>query len=282
MLRVRSIGPSCRAVVCSLLGRLTLELRNPHSIVAALRLRPDGVERIVLPSGRPSDSWSAIGALARDEGIPVLSGPDPAGRDRPAGRRGHRKGSQANEKARRDGVAHAFVEERRPLGLEAVLAGAGSDRPGLWLALDSIQDPRNVGAIFRSAAFFGVRGLVMAEDRAAPLSAVSYDTASGGLEAVPFAVETNLRRALSAAKEAGIWILGSSEHAPEPAADVPRDRDWLVVVGNEERGLRRLTLEACDAVCAIAPGPGPAEAPRSLNVSVATGILLAMLSRPTQ
>ena len=73
-------------------------------------------------------------------------------------------------------------------------------------------------------------------------------------------------------------------------AEVPHDRDWLLVVGNEARGLRRLTLEACDTVCAIAPraapaggseaGNGWAGAPASLNVSVATGIMLAALTRP--
>ena len=95
-------------------------------------------------------------------------------------------------------------------------------------------------------------------------------------EAVPFAVETNLRRALEAAKAAGLWILGSSEHAERSVEDIPRDRPWLLVVGNEEDGLRRLTLETCDEVCQIAP---KGEAVTSLNVSVATGILIATLSR---
>ena len=255
---------------------MALELRNGHSILAALRARPADVDQVVLPPGPPAGVWAEIAALARDEGIPVLRAPDPAARE--PRRRGRRSGPDGN--GRREGAGQATVDARPPQPLASVLAGAGSDRSGVWLALDSIQDPRNVGAIFRSAAFFGVRGVVMAEDRAAPLTAVGYDTASGGLETVPFALETNLRRALGAAKKAGLWILGTSEHATDLAANVPRDRDWLVVVGNEERGLRRLTLDACDAVCAIRPGEAPDEAPKSLNVSVATGILLAMLARP--
>ena len=161
-----------------------------------------------------------------------------------------------------------MVGERKPEALRAVLGRADGDAEGavdgsrgVWLALDSIQDPRNVGAIFRSAAFFGVRGVVMGEDRSASLTSVTYDTASGGLETVPFALETNLRRTLEVAKDVGLWVLGTADGAADSIADVPRDRDWLVVVGNEERGLRRLTLEACDAICAIGPGGAHAIAP---------------------
>ncbi len=116
----------------------------------------------------------------------------------------------------------------------------------------------------------------MTADRAAPLSAVVYDVASGGVEAVPFAIENNLRRALEAAKAAGLWILGSSEHAERGIDAVARDRPWLLVLGNEEGGLRRLTLETCDEVCRIAPG---GDAVTSLNVAVAAGILIATLAR---
>jgi 23S rRNA (guanosine2251-2'-O)-methyltransferase len=155
----------------------------------------------------------------------------------------------------------------------------GHESGGLWLALDQVQDPHNVGAIFRTAAFFGVRGVVMTDVRAASLTSVVYDVASGGMEAVPFAVEKNLRRALEVAKRAGVWILGSSEHASRDVSVVPIDRPWLLVVGNEESGLRRLTLETCDEVCAVLPrGSGVT----SLNVSVATGILIASLSRLTR
>jgi 23S rRNA (guanosine2251-2'-O)-methyltransferase len=204
-----------------------------------------------------------VAAQAEEWGTPVVEGEraDPRRREREGGRAG----------------PEASVKERAPVTFEALYARRGGEAgPGLWLALDSLQDPHNVGSIFRSAAFFGVRGIVMTSDRAAPLSAVVYDVASGGVEAVPFAVETNLRRALQAAKDAGLWILGSSEHATKAIEDVPRDRPWLLVLGNEEYGLRRLTLETCDEVCQIPP---KGDAVTSLNVSVAAGILIATLSR---
>ena len=263
---------------------MALELRNPHSILATLQARSGDVEVIALPP-RGGGVWGEIATRAQEAGVPVrpVETPD----ERREGRRGRREGAA---KQGREGAGYALIEERGGETLGALLQRREGEQ-GVWLALDSIQDPRNVGAIFRSAAFFGVRGVVLGENRAAVLTAVSYDTASGGLESVPFAVETNLRRALTAAKEAGLWILGASEHAEQSIEAVPRDRDWLLVVGNEERGLRRLTLDACDTVCAIGGGGavgGPAgvgevEAPegsvRSLNVSVATGIALAMLGR---
>lgn len=248
---------------------MSLELRNAHSVLAALHARPDDVEEVRLPP-RPAGLWRTIADLAREAGAPTRPAPPPDGRRDPAAKQG------------REGAACAIVAPRAPAPIDTLLARPAGDAHGLWLALDSIQDPRNVGAIFRSAAFFGVRGVLLGEHRAAGLTAVAYDTASGGFESVPFAVETNLRRALSAAKDAGLWILGTSEHAAQPLAGVPRDRDWLLVVGGEERGLRRLTLEACDAVCAIPSPPaaraGDPAAVRSLNVSVATGVALAILS----
>lgn len=244
---------------------MTLALRNPHAVLAAFESRPADVFSVRLPGGRAPGGWERVAAQAQQFGTPVVDSEraDPRRREREGGRAG----------------PEASVKERAPIALDALYSrGRDSNTAGggLWLALDSLQDPHNVGSIFRSAAFFGVRGIVMTSDRAAPLSAVVYDVASGGVEAVPFAVETNLRRALEAAKAAGLWILGSSEHAERSVEDIPRDRPWLLVVGNEEDGLRRLTLETCDEVCQIAP---KGEAVTSLNVSVATGILIATLSR---
>jgi 23S rRNA (guanosine2251-2'-O)-methyltransferase len=125
-----------------------------------------------------------------------------------------------------------------------------------------------------------VAGLIMPSDRAAPLSGVAYDVASGGLESVPFAREGNLRRVLEQARTAGLWILGTSEQAETSLHNVPRDRSWLVVLGNEERGLRRLTEEQCDVVCSIPrPADIDSEAVGSLNVAVSAGIVLAALRR---
>ena len=177
------------------------------------------------------------------------------------------------------GKAEALVKEKTPISPEELFRGAPQRKggKGLWLALDCLQDPHNVGAIFRAAAFFAVEGILITQERSAPLSAAAYDVASGGLEYVPFSVVTNLQRAFEIAKEAGLWnLLGSSEHASEGLNSIQPDRPWLLVVGNEERGLRRLTEESCDVMCRVA-GSGKVT---SLNVSVATGILIQRLTLP--
>ena len=167
-----------------------------------------------------------------------------------------------------------MIRPKNPVSLEKMFAGIDQDTRGLWLALDCLQDPQNVGAIFRSAGFFGVKGIVMTTERSAPMTAVTYDISCGGVEVVPFVQVVNLKQALDHAKEAGLWILGTSEHAKEPLSRVQKDRAWLMVMGNEEKGMRRLTEEACDVICTI---PNAGTGVGSLNVSVATGILLSHL-----
>ncbi len=229
---------------------MELTLINPHSVAAALRSRPGDVRSIRLPSNVEGTPWRDVASLAEKHGVAVA-----------------RKGVGEHAEAR--------VRPRRVTTWEEIVtAPRDDDRPQLWLALDQVQDPHNVGAIFRTAGYFGVRGILLSERRSASLTSTVYDVASGGVEAVPHAIETNLRRAIDRAKEAGIWALGTSEHAKDSLQLAAPDRPWLVIVGNEESGLRRLTLESCDAVYRV-PGAGTVD---SLNVSVATGIMLASLA----
>jgi 23S rRNA (guanosine2251-2'-O)-methyltransferase len=258
---------------------LALSLRNPHSIVATFHARPDAVIDVRLPAGRPSDAWREVEELARQHRVPILHG---ATRDERRRSRSHRDLSGG-----RGGEAEATVKERSEVPLETLFAdgptdagdAATSSPPArinhrLWLALDQIQDPHNVGAIFRSAAFFGVAGIIVTRDRSAPMNGTVYDVASGGIEAVPFANPGNLARALEIAKKAGLWVLGASEHAERDIREVDRERSWVLVLGNEETGLRRLTADTCDETCRIASQG----AVGSLNVSVAAGVLMATLT----
>ena len=249
---------------------MPLFLKNPHSILAVLDTRPEDVYEVQLASASVGGVWDRVRSTAEDVGLPVQvmdgrSGPKRGG-----------PGKRAGQSPGRTGGSGALVKERRGAPLEGLFVDVeGAARPGLlWLGLDGLQDPQNVGSIFRSAAFFGVRGVLLTRDRSAPLSATVYDVASGGLEYVPFSIHGNLNRALTFAKERGLWILGTSEHAELSLEEVDRHRPWLLVLGNEERGLRRLTLERCDTVCRITPRGRMA----TLNVSVAAGILMQRLS----
>lgn len=245
-----------------------LELRNPHSALAALQQRPHDVAEIRIGDGSLSNAWQEVADVAQAAGVSIVA----------RGRQGGRRQKSSGPKSERVGVAWAQVREPRGLSDPAKFfpdkTDSPSDSTGLWLALDCLQDPHNVGAIFRTAAFFGVRGIVVTRDRSAPMNATVLDVAAGGVEHVPFCIVPNLARSLKTARDAGLWLLATSEHATESISSILPDRNWLVVLGNEEKGVRRLTLEECDMTCAIPPR-GPV---KSLNVSSAATVLISRLT----
>jgi 23S rRNA (guanosine2251-2'-O)-methyltransferase len=251
-----------------------LTLKNPHSILAALERRPQDVQQISLPR-EPDGLWVQIARLAREHRIAVTEGQS---LPRDIGR--HDRHREKETTGGRIGFGEARVREKEGVPVEVLFKDAKEKNGGrgLWLALDTLQDPHNIGAIFRCAAFFGVQGILITEERSAPVSGVAFDVASGGLEYVPFAYQVNLQRAFEVAKEAGLWVLGSSEHVRDSYRTVLPDRPWLLVLGNEEKGMRRLTEESCDVLCGI-PSVGGV---KSLNVSVAAGILISHLAVSTQ
>jgi len=254
-----------------------LSLKNPHSVLAAMKARPRDIQEIRISAMRETregessassgDAWSQVITLGKKMGIRMSSAPKIVKTERKIADDG------------RTSQTEALIRERTPLPLETIFQESRQKKSdtdyGLWLALDQLQDPHNVGSVFRTAAFFGVKGIIMMQDRSAALSATVYDVASGGVEDVPFTVIPNLQHAFELAKDRGLWILGTSEHAEMSWRSVPRDRDWLLVLGNEEKGMRRLTAESCDMVCQIPPaGKGVT----SLNVSVAAGVLISKLA----
>lgn len=242
---------------------MSLVLRNPHSVLAALQTRPEDVFEVRLAPGAPSPKWSEVAELARSRSIPIRT--NLAVDKRPV----------AGGKSERVGTAVALVRERPDRLVDELFLGDPAELQGLWLALEQLQDPHNVGAIFRTAAFFGVNGIVLTRDRSAPLSATVYDVSSGGLEYVPFAIVPSLSRAITLAREAGIAVIGTSEHAERSVDDVAVDRPRLLIFGNEEHGLRRVTAESCDELVSLPP-TGPIQ---SLNVSVAAGVCMSKLTR---
>ncbi|MEI8381187.1 MAG: RNA methyltransferase [Planctomycetota bacterium] len=242
---------------------MSLVLRNPHSVLAALQMRPEDVFEVRLAPGTPSPKWADVAELARQHSIPIRTNLAPVDK------------RHANEgKSERTGAAVALVRERADRLVDELFA-VPADPPGLWLALEQLQDPHNVGAIFRTAAFFGVRGIILTRERSAPLTATVYDVSSGGLEFVPFAIVPSLSRTITLARDAGLTVIGTSEHASRELNDLPSDRSHLLIFGNEEFGLRRVTTENVDELVRLAPR-GPIE---SLNVSVAAGVCMSKLAR---
>ena len=140
----------------------------------------------------------------------------------------------------------------------------------LFLVLDGVQDPHNLGACLRSADGAGVNAVIVPKDRAAGMTAVVQKVAAGAAESVPLITVTNLVRSLKALKDAGVWLVGTSGDAEQSLYQLTLKGPIAVVMGAEGEGMRRLTAEQCDYLVKL-PMKGRVE---SLNVSVASGICL--------
>lgn len=168
----------------------------------------------------------------------------------------------------------AVATPPRTWELDELLRSRAPEGRTLLVALDGVQDPHNLGAILRSAEFFGARGVFWARDRSAAVSPAAVRASAGASERVPLCTVTNLARALAEAKEAGFWTIGTLAEGGADLRQVVAQGlpDALVVVlGSEGSGLRRLTRESCDFLATIAGAGGVA----SLNVSAAAAVTLA-------
>jgi len=173
------------------------------------------------------------------------------------------------------GVA-AKVEAYEYAELDDVSALAARTDPfALLVALDSVKDPGNLGSILRSSAFFGVKGVILPRDRSVEGTPTVARTSAGALASVPVSQVTNLARSLRELKDQGWFIVGADAHDGGDLADLQRDGPCVVVMGSEEKGLRRLVKETCDALVTI-PAMGGFE---SLNVGVSAGILIHTMTR---
>jgi 23S rRNA (guanosine2251-2'-O)-methyltransferase len=157
--------------------------------------------------------------------------------------------------------------------LAAALDSAGEP---LIVALDSITDPRNLGAIVRSATAFGADGVLIPERRSAGMTAAAWKTSAGAAAHIPIARATNLNRSLRAYAQAGLTLVGLDGRAALRISEVPAISGPVVlVVGSEGDGLSRLVREACDVLASIPIGTSV----ESLNAGVAAGIALYEISR---
>jgi len=171
-------------------------------------------------------------------------------------------------------------------GVVAVLHGTGAladwddlvaSRPSCLLIADQVTDPRNLGALLRSAEGAGVGGVVVPRDHSAALSAVVAKASAGASAFVPIAQVVNLARALEELKRAGYWVVGLDGGGPQSVFDFSFPDLCALVVGAEGKGLRPLTRSGCDHLVSI-PMLGKIE---SLNVSVAAAVALYERVRQT-
>lgn len=225
-----------------------------HAVEAALanpsRLPP---RRILATADRAKALQKAFGPLASVE---IMEGPDIA-RALPSG-------------AIHQGLA-LKIEALEPLSIAEI----GENPSGVLLMLDQVTDPQNVGAIFRSAAAFGARGVILQDRNAPGLAGALAKAAAGAVDRLPHAVVVNLSRALEQLADLGwraVGLDGDASLSLEAALD---GGPTVLVLGSEGDGLRRLVAEHCDVLARI-PMPGGFE---SLNVSNAAAIALYECAR---
>lgn len=222
------------------------------------------VKRAFVAEGAERDSrLRDILAFAADHGIPLLQA-NRTELDRLTGGGVHQ------------GVA-IQLPEYEYADVEEILGDALQAEPaGLVVALDSVTDPRNLGAIIRSAAAFGAQGVIIPERRSAHLTAAAWKTSAGAAARVPVGIVTNLNRTLKKFSDAGFTVVGLAGESETDISGFPgADGPVVLVVGSEGEGLARLVRENCDVLASI-PITSNVE---SLNASVAAAIALYEISR---
>jgi 23S rRNA (guanosine2251-2'-O)-methyltransferase len=229
------------------------KLTGIHAVREALATGR-ALERLVVAHGRHGERIEEIIALARSRGVPVRF-------------ESREQLDRLAESAHHQGVL-ALAAAKGALALEELLAR--TRRPGLIVLLDGVEDPRNLGAIVRTALAAGAAGIVIPERRSAGLTDTVAQTAAGALEHLPVARVKNVARAMEELKAANFWLVGLDERATAPYTGIDYTASVALVLGGEGKGLHELTRKQCDWVVSI-PTVGPV---RSLNVSVAAGVVL--------
>jgi 23S rRNA (guanosine2251-2'-O)-methyltransferase len=230
-------------------------------VLEALRAGQRNIERITIAEGARHNRLRELNEIARRANVPVRFAPR-ADLARMVGAGANHQGVVATVAAAR----YADVDEL----LDELASRVGTVEPTLAVVLDGVEDPRNFGAILRTAECAGVQGVFVPERRAVGLTETVAKAAAGALEHIRVARVANLTRLIESLKERNIWTVGTSADAPLCYTAWDWTQPSALFLGGEGAGLHRLVRERCDALVSI-PVRGHIE---SLNVSVAAGIVL--------
>ena len=233
-----------------------------HAVIARMRQAPDSLKTVYVDTARRDRRMKDF--LKSAEAI--------------LGRRLH----QADTPRLRTLAGHdrhqgvvAFAEPAAVARTIGELLDGLSDSPALFLILDGVTDPHNLGACLRVADGAGADAVIVPKDRSVQLNSTVSKVASGAAETMPFVAVTNLARAIRELQEAGVWVVGTSDATEKTVYDIDFTGPVALVMGAEGEGMRRLTAETCYELVSI-PMMGGVE---SLNVSVASGVCLYEVRR---
>jgi 23S rRNA (guanosine2251-2'-O)-methyltransferase len=226
------------------------------------------IERVYILYGQKGPAIDAIRIASKKKGIKCNEIP-------------HEKLKSITTHPNAQGVA-AIKQEQKYYTLDQIILTAKQSEFPLLLILDSIQDTHNLGAILRTADCSGVDGVIITKYNSAPVNATVSKTSAGATEYVKMCVVNNLAQTIKQLKDNGFWIAGSS--LDNSSEGIPLEKNYTnvdykiplaLIVGNEEKGIRKLTADNCDFLINI-PMKGKIQ---SLNVSVAAGILVFEILR---
>jgi 23S rRNA (guanosine2251-2'-O)-methyltransferase len=229
-------------------------------VVEALRAGHRRIDKVLVAAGAKEHRIADISALCQSRSI-RCDRVDRSVLDKHAG-------ADANHQ----GVL-AFTSAADYVDTDEMFEKAG--QPSLFLVLDGVEDPRNLGAILRVAECAGVDGIVIPERRAAGLTDTVAKSSAGAIEYVNVAKTGNLNRFIEELKSRDIWVVGTAADAEMNYTDWDWTRPSALVLGGEGSGLHRLVAENCDMLVKI-PMYGKID---SLNVSVAAGVILFEVRR---
>lgn len=233
---------------------------NP--VLEALKAHPERVQGIILPLGALEGKKGLIYSLARSHNIKVQRIPR-SNFDRLTGSVSHQGVA---------GIALPYSYR----SLETLLeTWRSSQEKALFVLLDGVEDPRNLGAIARTAHTAGAHGIIVPKHRSAPMNTAAAKAAAGAFSYIPVCRITNLVATIKLLKKQGVWVVGTAPNADLSYYDQDLKADTAVVVGGEGKGLHSLVKRHCDVLVSI-PTRGKIS---SLNAAVATGVILYEIIR---
>ncbi len=224
-----------------------------HSIEMLLKLSPENIKKIFVPATRNDERTLNLIATAEKLSVPV-----------------ERKKSLTQH-------PEAILKNEINLGLSELKKyeeNIQHENP-TFLVIDNVIDPRNLGACIRSAAASNVAGVIINKHHCSPITPLVRQVSAGGAEAIKIFTVTNLINCLKHFEKLGYLILGTSEHSNSIHTELDLNKPILAIMGSEEEGIREKTLEKCSQVCTLSKN----KTINSLNVSVATGVILFEIAR---
>ena len=224
-----------------------------HSIEMLLKICPENIKQIFIPANRNDERVLNLISIAEKLSVSV-----------------ERKKSLTQH-------PEAILKNEISLGLSDLKKyeeNIQHDNP-TFLVIDNVIDPRNLGACIRSAAASNIAGVIINKHHCSPITPLVRQVSAGGTEAIQIFTVTNLINTLKHFERLGYFILGTSEHANSMHTELDLNKPTLVIMGSEEDGVREKTLGKCSQICTLSKN----QTINSLNVSVATGVILFEIAR---